>query len=842
MKHKIKRIIPVILIAGLGACHSGGSTSSASGSVPVAGTIDFSSTKQYATPLLNQSLVTEQTASKAANASTACLAVTSSSFQSSGQYYGSGSFVITNGCGETKSLDGMQVTMEDSTSLDPSSFAYSTVSPWMEIKTSVVGITDDNGPTKLSITLETGGVLAPNASVKISYGYNSPFGNAPVNPVVSSDGEVTPVEPGNINLTINTSKLVTACQEPTICNIPVVLAGQGGQFESVIARITNSNVKSKIVQKLNGLKPSTYSLTVPANTLPPKIMFNAPNPILLAAGQTVYESASFSAAKVTTGVISYSINKPTGIDQNTLDVSVINAESQMVATMNTEFGKTVNVGNLTAGRYTLTSYGLADAIKGIFYNPLNKVAQVKANKTTELGAISLVAQPESNIVPAKLKITGLDAGDTATITFTDNYKGKQYKFNQLTASNGTSNLKLLKGDVVTLNVTSSAASKYEVVAPVTGTIKANTTLLVPFKHKSQPSGGNHIAVGYIDGTATGAFAAIPDAAFAKYDVLIVGFSACDADHVNCANNADDALVPIFQRVSKNAKSGTVMLLSLGGQNGSHSFSGGSNAAENMSTLAKSLDADIRYINSKITTPVKVTGVDLDIEANDSGNNITELAKALHQMGYLVSTAPQASTNGVGVTNPSNPTSVDSSKPSNFILTASGTTNNDYGAAIAAGYVDYINLQAYNSGPGVIKIPRENGGFSDETYTDFHQYIAKAMNQTVSNDCGTLDPVTKLYKNGNQVCIPSTTKILIGTVANKTAGGDATMWAYEEKTAAGNAKILAEYTSSVKVATQYQYYGGVMVWALGNDYYPSAWGGNTWDPAGAYTDNLVNLGF
>lgn len=69
-----------------------------------------------------------------------------------------------------------------------------------------------------------------------------------------------------------------------------------------------------------------------------------------------------------------------------------------------------------------------------------------------------------------------------------------------------------------------------------------------------------------------------------------------------------------------------------------------------------------------------------------------------------------------------------------------------------------------------------------------------------------------------------------------------MWAYEEKTAAGNAKILAEYTSSVKVATQYQYYAGVMVWALGNDYYPSAWGNNTWDPVGAYTNNLVNLGF
>lgn len=655
MKHKIKRIIPVILIAGLGACHSGGSTSSASGSVPVAGTIDFSSTKQYATPLLNQSLVTEQTASKAANASTACLAVTSSSFQSSGQYYGSGSFVITNGCGETKSLDGMQVTMEDSTSLDPNSFAYSTVSPWMEIKTSVVGITDDNGPTKLSITLETGGVLAPNASIKISYGYNSPFGNAPVNPVVSSDGEVTPVEPGNINLTINTSKLVTACQEPTICNIPVVLAGQGGQFESVIARITNSNVKSKIVQKLNGLKPSTYSLTVPANTLPPKIMFNAPNPILLAAGQTVYESASFSAAKVTTGVISYSINKPTGIDQNTLDVSVINAESQMVATMNTEFGKSVNVGNLTAGRYTLTSYGLADAIKGIFYNPLNKVAQVKANKTTELGAISLVAQPESNIVPAKLKITGLDAGDTATITFTDNYKGKQYKFNQLTASNGISNLKLLKGDVVTLNVTSSAASKYEVVAPVTGTIKANTTLLVPFKHKSEPqpvtngkynatywsSWGGNTAYGDAKG---GSFATsyvplnkIP----AVYNVIIYAFVETADKHTPAITSGYETPEAIKAEIKEVQNQKRKVLISVGGQNGHFELA---------------TDADVKTFVTgmeQLIDSYGFDGLDIDLEGSSLGSYGTNFGKAVKEIAdhyrtttkkdFMITAAPEWST-------------------------------------------------------------------------------------------------------------------------------------------------------------------------------------------------------
>lgn len=349
-----------------------------------------------------------------------------------------------------------------------------------------------------------------------------------------------------------------------------------------------------------------------------------------------------------------------------------------------------------------------------------------------------------------------------------------------------------------------------------------------------PANGQ-IVVGYIDGTAIGAFAAIPNAAFSKYDVIVVGFSACDAGNVNCAKDADANLLPIFQKVSQYAKPGAKMLLSLGGQNGSHSFA--TNVSSSMPTLANALIANINYLNSKITTSTKISGIDLDVEADNSGVNLTPLAQAIHAKGYTVSIAPQASTNLIGTSNPSVPTSVSPTKPANFIMTAAGTTNNDYGPAVAAGYVDYIFLQAYNSGPGVIQI---NG--SNEGLPNFHQNMAQVMNNLVSANCGTLNTTTHFYANGNQVCIPPKTKIVIGTVANKTAGGDATMWQNEVQTAAGNAAILSAFTSSVQVAKQYPYYGGVMVWALGNDYYPSAWGNNTWDPVGAFTNNIVNLAF
>lgn len=836
MKRKIKEITMYSIVAAISGCNSGGTAGS---SVQPLTTIDFAASKQYAT--LQMDINSAHIANKAVTQP--CLTVSNSKINSGNEWYLNGAFTVTNTCSAPQNLSGMQVIISDSNAnLDATGFQYSTVSPWMEIKTSAVTSIGEAQLSSIIVTLTTEATLTANQSVAITYGYNSPNGNAPKNITVTSNGEVTPVAPGNINLSLNTKKLSTVCKDTVTCNIPVILTGQGGQFESVITTITNANAGKKLNYKLTNLIPGNYALTVPASSLPAQVKFDAPVPFYLSSGETLNESANFSIAKVTTGTLSFNIVQPTGYGWESLPVSLIDADSHVVVSYISKFGIGGSIDNINAGRYTLVSNGLADAQKGVFLNPLNKVTQIKANKTTDLGNLELVVLPETNVVATKLKITGLDKGDTATITLTDNYKGKQYTFNQFDAANGITNLKLLRGDNVTLNVIPGSANKYEIIAPVSGTIKANGTLAVEFKHKVVPPTGKYQVVGYIDGTATGAFAAIPDSAFAQYDVIIVGFSGCDADHIDCASNTDEALVPIFQKVSKNARAGAVMLLSLGGQNGSHSFSGMHNVASDMPKLADSLITDINYINSRITTPVKVSGIDLDIEADNSGLNITPLAKALHEKGYLVSAAPQASTNGIGTTNLSAPSSVDPAKPSNFILTASGMTNNDYGPAIAAGYVDYINLQAYSSGAGVIHISRGDGSYSDEIKTDFHQYMAQVMDKAVSTNCGTLNTTTGFYSNGYQVCIPEGTRILIGTVANKTAGGDATMWTSEEKSAAGNAKILTEYTQSVKAATKFSNYGGVMVWALGNDYYPSAWGGNTWDPVGAYTNNLVNLGF
>ncbi len=364
---------------------------------------------------------------------------------------------------------------------------------------------------------------------------------------------------------------------------------------------------------------------------------------------------------------------------------------------------------------------------------------------------------------------------------------------------------------------------------IVGTCNGNTPTPTPTPTISPtpaptPLSG-HIVVGYVDGTSQGAVAQIPNSAYSQYDVIVVGFSNCNANNTSCSTTDSQDYLSLFQTISANAKPNAVILLSIGGQNGSYTFA----SPGNMQALAAGLVSDIQNLNSQITTPIKIAGVDLDIEAANSGVNITPLAQALHNANLVVSIAPQASTNS-----PGNST-VNPATPNNFILTASGMTNNDYGSAVAAGYVNYINLQAYNSDASVIQI---NG--SNEGMTNFQQNMAQVMNSLVANNCGTANS-NGIYANGNQVCIPPSTKITIGTVANAIAGGTATMWENEVETAAGNTAILTAFNQSVQAATAYPYYGGVMVWALTNDYDPTAWS-DTWDPAGAFTNNIPNFNF
>lgn len=343
--------------------------------------------------------------------------------------------------------------------------------------------------------------------------------------------------------------------------------------------------------------------------------------------------------------------------------------------------------------------------------------------------------------------------------------------------------------------------------------------------------GKHLVVGYIDKSSIGAFAAIDNNAFKQYDIIVVGFADCNP--ASCGD-PNETMINTAVRVAANAKPGAQLLLSVGGENDSIPFAPTSANPAQMPAFADKLVSYMNQINARIPSGPKLTGVDLDIEVWNSGDNITALAKALKLKGVAVAVAPiLATVNGAQLS---------SKNPTTLSLTAGGMVYSDYSGALANGYVDYLFVQAYNGGDsGVISIDGKT-----MLSPDFHDRVAEAMHNLVKDSC--LPMNGSKYANGSMVCIPKSanTKIMIGTVANWSAGGDGAtrnhMWAHMERSAAGNKAILNSFNASVQKAKSFQYYNGVMVWSIGNDYWPSAWSNDTWDPVGAFTNNIVNLGF
>lgn len=643
---------------------------------------------------------------------------------------------------------------------------------------------------------------------------------------------VSPTEssvPGTLSLTLDASQAESGCTAGN-CNFQVNLISPANVV--LATESINPSVNSSIVFNNSNLLPGQYSLVVVPGSVSSSsgtISYNYLPSATVSVGSGTTSSATVSFAYTpNANTVSVSLNNltlPAGFTNNVILGRILNSNGAIVQNLQfSESALTASVSSsslITESSYTLQIQGLGNSATGVYYAPIIESFTI-TSESTSLTPTYASQMAAGSLYSVTANVESPISGQTVAFGSDNDY------YSYVTVPLVSGSYTFPTND--TVHASASVVSGYTTtVSPsplVISSSLANQTVTV-----TNTQSASHMVVGYIDGTAPGAFATIPCSAFANYDMLIIGFSSCNASNVSCAADADSSLLSMFQTVSSCAKSGAILSLSVGGENGSSSF----NTAANMSTLAQSLINDINWLNSQITTSTKITGIDLDIEVSGSGVNITPLAQALHNAGITVSIAPMASANYTGAPNPSNPAIVNASQPNNFVLTGGGVTN-DYAPAVAAGYVNYINLQAYNSGPGSIEINGTHQGMPS-----FHQYAAQTLDSLVSGNCGTLNNTTSYYANGYQVCIPTGTKILIGTVANSIAGGTYTMWESEVKTSAGNLAILQSFNSSVQAATQYSSYGGVMVWSLGNDYDPTAWS-DTWDPVGAFTNNIPNFGF
>ena len=310
--------------------------------------------------------------------------------------------------------------------------------------------------------------------------------------------------------------------------------------------------------------------------------------------------------------------------------------------------------------------------------------------------------------------------------------------------------------------------------------------------------GSMIKASYIDMSASGAVALIQSGGYKAANVLIFGFADTSSSSINTS------YLTTIQTALNSESTGTVNLLSIGGATGS---------ASDMTDTAKvvsNISAQIESYNSQLST-AKINGVDLDLEGGFTADQIKALAKGFSDLGYLVSVAPQVYL--------SSGSTVDSSNPSNLVLTSGSPNSNqsNFTPAIAANYVDYVFVQTYNTPNWTID------GYA-ESQVGFIKAAAKALNNSTKSDCSAYTSST------TSVCIPEATNLVIGTVAN--AGGafsSANMFGVAPGTSYDQSSILTQFKTSIDEmiadTTNYKYFDGVMMWSLNTDYDPTDYSDN-----------------
>lgn len=308
--------------------------------------------------------------------------------------------------------------------------------------------------------------------------------------------------------------------------------------------------------------------------------------------------------------------------------------------------------------------------------------------------------------------------------------------------------------------------------------------------------------------AISSYDAIPSSSFAGVNVVIFGFA--DTSLTTMAPTTEKQI----QKAMSGEMAGTVNFLSLGGE---HATPITFNSATT-GVIAQNIIAQINNFNSK--NPIKIDGVDLDLEQGIDSSTIAELAKIFKQAGLKVGAAPQ-----VYLSNGSN---IDSKNPSNLVLTSGGGgtaydrgRENVYQLALNANNLDYIFVQTYNT-----------KGFTidgvDEANIHFVKNAAKALNSAVKTQC-----------SSTTLCVPSATKIVMGTVSNKYAG-----WftPFDGNTTAADQKntldVLKADIDSMVGNPDYSNFAGTMVWSLNMDYAANLYSSsNTAYSPGGFSENI-----
>ena len=318
-----------------------------------------------------------------------------------------------------------------------------------------------------------------------------------------------------------------------------------------------------------------------------------------------------------------------------------------------------------------------------------------------------------------------------------------------------------------------------------------TTVTTSVDNQNLANNTAAIKAAYIDFTAMISFLQIPSSAYANLNMLVFAFADTDVDSIKPAYANE------IQQVLKAQTSGTINLLSLGGE-----------AAKTSNFQLGNVDQIVNHIVNQISNfnqqysvnGRKIDGVDLDLENGISADVIDALAQKFKQHNLIVSAAPQ-----VYLSTGSN---INSNAPDNMVLTSGRSDGSElshqnvYQSALSHNSIDYLLVQPYNTPEFTV-----DGAY--ESSVHIVKNVAKALNNTVKTSCA----------NASSLCIPKSTKIVVGTIANKTAGSysmfNNNITADDQKATLNE---LKKDLDSMQNDPSYANISGTMVWSLGRDYY------------------------
>ena len=306
-------------------------------------------------------------------------------------------------------------------------------------------------------------------------------------------------------------------------------------------------------------------------------------------------------------------------------------------------------------------------------------------------------------------------------------------------------------------------------------------------------------VGYIDLYAPDGVTAILNNkdALSKYNVICFGFADGKGNLEPDPKKQPDPVGAMKSIIEKEA-AGTINLISIGGEH-----------AREMDLD----DASIKIISDnlfKLITENNLNGVDFDIENITDTNALVKLADVLRDKfnkTYFITAAPQLAGNN------ENPA---------LITAATGTAEWDF----TTGVYDAVFVQAYNT--GTADQFRYKDPVTGILVNENSPYIVSAAYDRINK-------TEKVNKN---------TKLLIGIPANGGAAGVfGNIWNYRANNEQWQEAVNEIHNALVSIFTNKigidgKHFGGLMVWAIGNDILPGGWP----KPACENTENAPPLYF